>query len=142
MANYAEDTDLQVYETNLLEESGVASFEDQLTLASADILNKIKSSWWTQASPTSTISDFDESKLNVGIIKQLTVYKAFADYIFPKLANFMEDDTFLKKAEFYKEKYREEWDVVKGLPLYDFDGDTEFEDSERRGPIVREVGRA
>ena len=142
MANYAEDTDLQVYETKLLEESGVTSFEAQLTLASSDILNKIKSAWWPQASPTSTISDFDESKLNVNIIKQLTVYKAFADYIFPKLANFMEDDTFLKKAEFYKEKYREEWDVVKGLPLYDFDGDDGFEDSERRGPIVRSLGRA
>jgi len=142
VANYAEDTDLQVYETNLLEEGGVDSYEAQLTLASADILNKIKSSWWPQASPTSTISDFDESKLNVGVIKQLTVYKAFADYIFVKLANFMEDDTFLKKAEFYGEKYREEWDVVKGLPLYDFDGDTVFEDDERRGPITRELGRA
>lgn len=140
MANYAEDTDLQDYEENILTESGIDSFEKQLTLASTEVLNKIKTAWWPQASSL-PISYFDEANLNVLAIKQYTIYVAFSKYIFIKLATFLEDDTYLKKADFYKELAAEEWDIIKGLPLYDFDKDTLFEDSERRSPIVREVGR-
>lgn len=136
---YAEDTDLQVYEADILE-LGVESFEAQLTLASADILNLIKSEWWPQAS-SEPLSSFDEDLLNVAAIKQLTIYKAFADYIFPKLASFVEDDTHLAKAEFYEKKYDKEWLIVSSLPIYDFDEDTVFEDDERR-PVIRETGRA
>lgn len=139
MANYAEDTDLQVYESDILE-LGVESFEAQLTLASTDVLNTIKSAWWPQAS-SSPISDFDEANLNVDIIKQLTIYKTFADYIFPKLATFVEDDTHLAKADFYEKKYAAEWEIVKGLPLYDFNEDTVFDEDERR-LVHREIGRA
>lgn len=139
MALYAKDSDLSQYDASIMTQ-GVDSFEADLTEASADILNLIKSVWWPLATGEA-IDTFDEANLNTSILKKVTIYKAFYSYIFPKIAKFTENDVFVKKIEFYKGLFNDEWNVIKGLPLYDFDEDATFEDHERRGPIQRSLGR-
>ena len=139
MANYALDSDLEEYDSTVSEQT-IDSFEDQLTKATADILNLVKSAWWPQASGL-PVSSFEVANLNTEQLRQLTVFKALYSYILPKLAKFLEGDVFNEKITFYKERFKEEWDVVKNLPLYDFDEDATFEDSERRGPISVVLGR-
>jgi hypothetical protein len=136
---YAQDDDLDKYD-NKVRNQGIDSYNDQLLLASNDILNLIKTSWWFDASGLS-LDSFEEDRLNTAALEQLTVYKAFYSYIFPLLSKFTEGDTLVAKIEFYEKKFMEEWNVVKSLPLYDFDDDTLFEDDERRGPIRRRLVR-
>ena len=134
MANYAQDSDLETYDSTISQQ-GVDSFEAQFTLATADVLNLIKGSWWPKAT-TIPLTSFDEDNLNIEQLKQLTVFKALYSYILPLLAKFLEGDVFNEKIKFYKDRFDEEWSVIQNLPLYDFDEDTSFEDSERRGPMT------
>lgn len=138
MANYAKDSDLDKYDANV--RKGVDTYIDQLTFASDDILNLIKTAWWPEATGLSLIS-FDEARLNVVVLEKVTVYKAFYEYIYPLKSKFTEGDSFLERIEFYEARFKDEWIVVKGLPIYDFDDDSSFDDDERRGPIQRRLAR-
>lgn len=129
---YAKDSDLETYDAKV-RSYGIDSYNDQLLLASEDVLNKIKGDWWAKAT-TSSLTSFDEDNLNTAQLLQYTVYRAFADYIFPKLSKF-NGDIFQNKIDFYQKKADAEWAVIKELPLYDFDEDDVFEDDERRGPM-------
>ena len=139
MALYAEDSDLDEYDATI-HNQGINSFESQLTKASNDILNLIKTAWWPEASGLD-IDQLDEANLNEAALQKVTIYKAFYEYIYPSLSKFTEGDTFLERINFYRERFKEEWTVIKGLPLYDFDENTTFDDDERRGPIQRRTAR-
>ena len=139
MADYAQDSDLDNYDETILQQ-GVASFKNQFTMATADVLNMIKGSWWPKATSL-PLTSFSEANLNTEALRQLTVYKALYTYILPKLAKFLDGDTFNEKIKFYKERFQEEWETIKNLPLYDWDEDASFEDSERRGPMSTKVSR-
>lgn len=152
MANYATDSDLKDHIESIFD-YGPSSFEKDLTKATADVLNKIKAEWWTKAVQSRNgiretvdygflFPTLNTANLNTAALKSLTVYRAFSAYIFPKMTKFVEDDVFLRQAEFYADRFKEEWDVVKLLPLYDFDEDASFEDIERRGPMSRRIVRA
>ena len=87
------------------------------------------------------VYSFDEANLNTEALRQLCVYKTLYTHIYPSLSTYLEGDVWLNKIEAFKKLYNEEWAVVKGLPLYDFDEDTEFEDVERRGPFMTRLRR-
>jgi hypothetical protein len=147
---YADNSDLEDYVSDIFSH-GAPSFASELTLASADLLNKVKAEWWPSASQARTAYEntlspitLDEAYLNTAALKQATIFRALSAYIFPKLSKNVgsaDGDVFSAKAEFYRKMYKEEWDTAKMLPLYDFDHDTQFEDIERRGPIPRRVIR-
>jgi hypothetical protein len=139
MANYATTSDLEEYDKEV-NDQGVDSWEDQLTKATADILNLIKSAYWPQAT-TAPLSTFDEANLNTEALRQLTVYWALTNYIYPFLSTDMDGDIWTKREDKYKKKYDQEWSVVKGLPLYDWDEDDSFEEEERRGPVIARFAR-
>ena len=50
-------------------------------------------------------------------------------------------DQFSRKIERYTELFANEWEIIKLLPLYDFDGDDAFSDTERRGSYSRRTAR-
>ena len=152
MAVYATDADLITYADDILDH-GVASFTSELTRASADVLNLIKAEWWPQAISGKVNSSYDyglipptldESKINTAELKQITIYRAFGFHIYPRLSKFSDSDgdSFSRRGEFYRDMFKDEWNRIKNLPLYDFDGDSSFEDIERRGPIGRKLVRA
>lgn len=136
---YAKDSDVYEYDSSL-KDAGKESFEKLLIKASNDILNLIKGVWWPSATSL-PLTSFDEARLNEEALLQLTVYKAFADYIFPSLSKFSEGDIFKAKADHYAGKFKDEWATVKGLALYDFDESSSFEDDERPGPFVHRIAR-
>lgn len=136
---YAKDSDIYTYDKSL-KDVGEESFAAQLLLASNDVLNLIKGTWWPSATETS-LASFDEANLDDAALVQLTVFKALGDYVFPSLSKFTETDIFKAKAEFYQGKFKEEWANVKGLPLYDFNKDTVHEDTERPGPFSHRMSR-
>ena len=85
----------------------------------------------------------DEALLNTAQLKQFVCYQTFAYYIMPKLSVFSdEDDSFTRKMELYISFVEREWNKVKDMALYDFDGDDAFSDTERTGPVVRKLGRS
>lgn len=138
MSLYAKDSDLDKYDAKVRE--GADTYLSQLTFASNDILNLIKTVWWAEATGL-PLSSFDEDNLNTVALEKVTVYKAFYEYIFPLKSKFTEGDSYLEKIKFYEARFKDEWNVVKGLPLYDFDEDSSFDDDERRGPIQRSTSR-
>ena len=154
MANYASDSDLIDYQDKIFD-YGIASFNTELTKATADVINLIKSDWWVNAARNFSglretvdygplFPTLDVTYLNTAELVSLTVYRAFSAYIFPRLSKFQDTDgdAFTRMAEFYAKQYDKEWKVVSQLPLYDFDKDSQFEDTERTGPLTRRLSRA
>lgn len=137
MANYAENSD--IYDVIDITPSGSSEWEDELTLATRDVLAKIKSSFW----PPRDISTFDEANLDTTALLKMTVYRALGWYICPSLEKYIEGETgaWGRQAERFKEMYKEEWTIVQQLPIYDFDEDASFEDTERQPRIQRRTGR-
>lgn len=142
MKAYITDADLAKHVEDINEHDEESrDWTNQINFATEDVLNKIKSDWWNQvASAGLTI---DEDLLNTDALTNLAVYRTLGFYALPFLSTQMDKDgdSFSRKAEFYRDRYKEEWELVKELPLYDFDQDSQFEDSERQGPIVRELAR-
>ena len=136
---YAQDSDLDTYDKEVRSLSS-DTFVNQLNLASGDILNLIKGTWWPSSTNIS-LSSFDEANLNEAALLQITVFKALGDYIYPSLSQFGENDNLKTKADFFKARYLEEWEAIKNLPLYDFDEDASFEDTERPGPFSVDLSR-
>jgi len=136
---------------------GLNSFTKEIAFAEDDVVNLIKSGWWMDAvrknflvSESHDIGGsfgfypLDVTKLNAEALKKLTIYRVASGYIYPKLSTFkdVDGDSFSRKADFYKKYYNEEWEIVKKLPLYDFNGDGNFSDLERRVNSQRTLARA
>jgi len=148
---YATDSDLQNLIPGILDQ-GVASFATQLGFASTDVLNLIKSDWWPKAvvrrfGAIETVDigplfpPLDEARINEAVLINLTCYRALSHYIIPMLTKDNKDDSWAKKIGRYEIFYGEEWELVAQLPLYDFDGDSQFSDKERRGVMPRRLIR-
>lgn len=133
MANYALDSD--VYDVIRIDPSASNTWVDELTTATRDVLAKIKSDFW----PPRDISTFDEDNLDVVALMKLTVYRALGWYICPSLESYQggEEGKWGKKARDFKQQYEDEWLIVQQLPIYDFNEDSVFEDSERQGLIAK-----
>jgi len=152
---YATDADLTALLPSVFTHD-VASFTAQLQLASDDVLEAIKTEWWPQAAAARLgvlresvdydplFPTFDETKLNTAKLKNLTCYLALSRYIFPLLANDsdVDGDEFTRKMERYTAFYEGEWGRVKLMPLYDWNGDAQFSDIERRLTPHRTLSRA
>ncbi len=137
MANYALDSD--IYAVIEITPSPSNKFEDELTLATRDVLAKIKSSFW----PPRDISTFDEDNLDTTALLKMTVYRALGWYICPAEEKYVGGETgsWGRQAEHFKKMFKEEWTIVQQLAIYDFDEDAVFEESERQPKIVRRTRR-
>ena len=137
MANYAEDSD--IYDVIRIDPSPSNAWLDELTLATRDVLAKVKSDFW----PPRNITTFDEDNLDTASLLKLTVYRALGWYICPSLEKFAngEEGKWGKKATYFKEMFAEEWLIVQQLPIYDFNEDDSFDASERQGLISKTIGR-
>lgn len=152
MTDYASDSDLVGYADDILDH-GVVTFTAELTRASADVLNLIKAEWWPNAITGKSSETMDyglvgptltEANLNHAALKQITIYRALGFHVYPRLSKMSDNDgdSFSRRGEFYRGMYSDEWKLIKHLPLYDFNGDSAFDDTERRGPIGRRLIRA
>jgi hypothetical protein len=155
MPNYATNADLQKLLPDILDH-GVADFTDQLTLATADVLELIKVDWFREAANDyygytagykrgTYFPTLDEAYLDTSNLVNLTCYRALARYIFPMLtkdADFDAQDAYAIKMDRYQAYFEDEWKVVQRMPLYDFDKDSAFEDVERHDQRGRRVVRA
>ena len=141
MTPYIDKDDLAKHVQDINDHEGPTDWTDQIRFATDDVLNKIKADWWEQVS--SPLFDIDESLLNTDALKNLAVYRTLGFYALPLLSTESDEDgdSFSRKAAKYQTRYDQEWDIVKNLPLYDFNSDDQFTDDERQGPIVRELSR-
>ena len=153
---YATNADLQVFIAGILdyEPPTESDFGDFLDKASEDVLNLIKAEWWPNAVATRYGSEtmdvggpflppLDEANINDEALLNITCYRAFSQYIMPYLTKDADEDgdQFSRKIERYTELFANEWEIIKLLPLYDFDGDDAFSDTERRGSYSRRTAR-
>lgn len=137
MANYALDSD--IYDVIEITSSASNTWEDELTTATRDVLAKIKSDFWAGRN----ISDFDEANLDTDALVKLTVYRALGWYICPSLESYQggEEGKWGRKADYFMKMFEEEWLIIQQLPIYDFDEDSVFEDTERQGLIAKTWSR-
>jgi hypothetical protein len=137
MANYALDSD--IYDVIEITPSASNTWEDELTLATRDVLAKIKSTYW----PPRDISEFDEANLDTTALLKMTVYRALGWYICPGLEKYVggEIGSWGMQASRFKDMFKEEWGIVTQLPIYDFDEDAVFEDTEALPKLQRRLRR-
>ena len=139
MANYAESSD--VAEVISLDPPAGGAWNHELTKATRDVLAMIKSDFWEGSGRD--ITSFDEDNLDLTQLVDLTVYRALGWYICPALENFSggEEGKWTLKAKYFQDMFNTEWLTVQQLPIYDFDENDSFEDSERQGKISYTIGR-
>ena len=137
MANYALDSD--IYDVIEITPSASGTFADELTTATRDVLAKVKAEFWADR----PIASFDVANLDTTALTKLTVYRALGWYICPAMESYQDGEIgkWGRKAEYFKEMFHEEWQIVQQLPIYDFDEDASFEDTERQGLIAKHWGR-
>jgi hypothetical protein len=144
---YATQSDLLILRPDL--DEGGADWRDQLALASVDILERIKSEYWVAAVREKfgisegdvrfgqIIALFDAARLNAAALKNATCYLAMSRYIYPTMTRDTEDgaDAFSRRADRYAKFYDEEWGRILKMAIYDFDGDSQFQDFERASRV-------
>ncbi len=131
MPQYAKKSDLEKFRSDILDFEA-SSYNAELTYASKDVLNKIKSGYYPQAASSYGLKNvlFDEAKLNTAELVNITCYRALSAYIYPSLSKFSDGDSLLNLIEYYSNRFHEEWMVIIGLSLYDFNNDGSFTDSD------------
>ncbi len=141
MSNYATDSDVLEYEPRI-KDYGVIDFTADHTKSTADIQRLLRVEWWprvSRQSPTSkyftgTGLEMNTTKLTAAQFKRAAVYHVLAYYILPRLTQHQgEDDRFFQMIAFYKNKFREEFDLVLADGIeYDYDGDGTVDEVEKQ----------
>ena len=141
MSNYATDSDVLEYEPRI-KDYGVIDFTADHTKSTADIQRLLRVEWWprvSRQSPTSkyfigTGLEMNTTKLTASQFKRAAVYHVLAYYILPRLTQHQgEDDRFFQMIAFYKNKFREEFDLVLADGIeYDYDGDGTVDEVEKQ----------
>ena len=141
MSNYATDSDILEYEPRI-KDYGVIDFTADHTKTTADIQRLLKIEFWPRVSRnqgtnkyfTNNFLEMDVTKLTATQFTRAAVYHSLAYYILPRLTQHQgEDDRFFQMIAFYKNRFREEFDLIlqDGVE-YDFDGDGTVEDTEKQ----------
>ena len=144
MANFSSDTDLQVYQPDILG-FGVASFEsptDYHAKAREDIERDLRIKWFPvyQRNIQEDISvletiEMDGTKLTDAQWVRCSVFKVIADYICPLLTKFNSDDNldrFQMMQKYYQTEYEKEFqNVLRDGVEYDDDNSGTITTSEK-----------
>tara|TARA_X000000950_G_scaffold112882_2_gene142073 strand:+ start:2181 stop:2633 length:453 start_codon:yes stop_codon:yes gene_type:complete len=141
MSNYSTDADILEYEPNI-KDYGIIDFTAYHTKTTADIQRLLRIEWWPRVSTYSGVSrhfnnvnlEMVNSKLTAAQFTRAAVYHTLAYYILPQLTQHSaEPDRFRMMIDFYKSKFREEFDfILQDGVKYDFDGDGTVQDSEQQ----------
>jgi hypothetical protein len=141
MSNYATDSDILEYEPTI-KEFGIIDFSSYHSKTTADIQRLLRIEWWPRVSRASTTSryfnstdlEMDTTKIEATQFKRAAVYHTLSYYVLPKLTQHgAEPDRFRMMIDFYKARFREEFDyVLQDGVKYDFDGDGTVEDHEEQ----------
>lgn len=149
MSQFANDDNLIEYEPQI-REFGIQSFSDLHEKTYDDIIRLLNIEWF----PTAEYGKYDisiigsktklsPSKLTTSQFTRAACYHVLAYYIYPKLSTFDPNgDAFREKMKYYKEKFREEFDLIlKSGVEYDVDSSGTISDSERQpfnfGRLIR-----
>ena len=149
MSQFANDSNLKEYEPQILE-FGIQDFSDLHEKTYDDIIRLLNIEWF----PTAEYGKYDitiigaktklsPSRLTTSQFTRAACYHVLAYYIFPKLSTWsVEGVSFHEKLKYYKEKFREEFDLIlKAGVEYDVDSSGTISDSERQpfnfGRLVR-----
>jgi hypothetical protein len=149
MSQFANDDNLIEYEPQI-REFGIQSFSDLHDKSFDDIVRLLNIEWF----PTAEYGKYDisiigsktklsPSKLTTSQFTRAACYHVLAYYIYPKLSTFDPNgDAFREKMKYYKEKFREEFELIlKSGVEYDVDSSGTISDSERQpfnfGRLIR-----
>jgi len=140
MTQFATDNDLIEYEPQI-KDFGIQSFKELHEKTYSDIIRLLNIDWF----PKSEFGKFDiniigtPSKLTPSMLtnSQFTraaCYHVLAYYIYPRLATFdPAGDAFTEKMKHYKEKFKEEFDLILRSGVeYDSDSSGTVSDAERK----------
>lgn len=138
-----DDRDQRLFEANEGLTANVV--DDLLRQASQRILTQIRNSdWWKtyQFGLDSTLErdprllpsvDPDRIKTRIQEFKDLNIYFALSEYVYPRIADFgNETDSSVQKIKFYRDQYLALFrEVIESGDWYDFDDDGTVERRER-----------
>jgi len=141
MSNYSTDTDVLEYEPQI-KEFGIIDFSAYHAKTTQDIQRLLRIEWWPRVSRNYSSSryfnatdiEMDATKLTATQFTRAAVFHVLAYYILPQLTQHSpERDRFREMIDFYKAKFREEFNLVlqDGIE-YDADQDGTVTDSEKQ----------
>ena len=144
MADFSSDTDLQVYQPDILT-FGISSFttpNNYHALARADIERDLRIKWYPvyvkqtyrDISLLNTM-EMDGTKLTDSQLKRLSVFKVIGFYACPQLTKYNSNDNldrFQVMMKHYQQMYADEFDsILKDGLEYDADGSHTVKDAEK-----------
>ena len=137
---YISITDIKIYFFDA-EQYAYNDLDSLLAAAEEDVINYFTYNWFPKAwssyyntdivtvNGTSFTPTIDLSKLNTTVLSKLMVYRALGEYIYLSLAKTtnVDEDSFYARALEFQKKYYSELKLLLETPLYDFNGDTQFD---------------
>ena len=141
MSNYSTDADVLEYEPQI-KEYGIIDFSSYHAKTTADIQRLLRIEWWPRVSRTTgnysyfqtTDLEMNNTKLQAAQFTRAAVFHVLAYYVLPQLTQHNADrDRFREMIDFYKGKFREEFDLIlqDGVE-YDYDGDGTVDNTEKQ----------
>jgi hypothetical protein len=144
MANFSTDTDLQIYQPDILG-FGISSFttpNDYHALARADIERDLRIKWYPVYVKQTyrDITLLNSMEMNASLLtdsqfKRLSVYKVIGSYACPQLTKFNSNDNqdrFQVMMKHYQQLYADELDsILKDGVEYDADDSNTIADAEK-----------
>jgi hypothetical protein len=141
--------DSRVFEAN--EDLTQAEIENFLNMASQRILTQIRNTEWWREYQRKLANIIDANLLPVvdpdyilartQEFKDLNVYFALYDYVYPSVADFGNPDSAeIQKIKHYKDSYNELFDeVIESGDWYDFSEDGTIDTAEKMAAVVNRV---
>ena len=132
------NTDLQAIDADVLT-YGKADLSAELAEAKRDVIAKLKAEWWPLSAGEMTlkvagsIAIMDEAKLNSDELQRLVMYRALSAHVYPQFSKKLgaDGDSFSRRADFYASRFKDEWNIVTKMSIYDFNNDSQFTDVDR-----------
>jgi len=142
MPTYITQADLELYFLDL-SQYGLTTVDATIDQAETDVINYFSYVWFPNAykkylggnidqsinTNNGTIPPIDLAYLNTDLLKRLMTYRTLGFHLFPSLmkTTTVEDDSFFARAEYFQKQYNEEITLLSGVPLYDFNKDSQFD---------------
>jgi hypothetical protein len=116
-----------------LHNHGIQDFSDMIAKTDDDVYRLLRVEWWPKLQGrTSSLHDFDTTKLKDSQLTRSAVYYCLYKYVLPKLTQWSpEGDSFQTQIAFYKNAFDEEFSVATSQLNYDFDADGVHESHEQ-----------
>ena len=135
------ENDIKEYKPTF-EEKDYPDLADLIAKTDQDIYRLLRVQWWPTYQYSTYSEDMDPTRLNDAQLKRSAVFYCLYTYLCPRYATFsLDGDKNLIEAEYFKNAFNEEFELVKREVIYDINDDGVIDDQDQDIALPRKLIR-